>query len=233
MLIFPFCSSLANIRVLPALLKIMRIIFALRTSGSLNTINAILGASVIWPDIMDSDKTIDIFDELNDDFARQVLDAYFHTVNFWRECVSAFVTQDDELIKTRVLTRLSQLIELEEKIKQIMETAPDDYIPPACTFMNEHSANKKMFKKPVVPAKRGRKRKPNEDNIENTIENHNEIENSGIAQRKRTSGVNGNQNDYFRSMDPQILILFENSLSTEYPLPKQQIGQILGLLDFR
>lgn len=229
-----FSSSLSSIRVLPALFKLIRILFSLRYDGSLKTINAILGASVIWPDVMNNNDSMDIFDELEDDHARQVLVIYFYTVNFWRECISAFVSQDDPTIRGRVLTRLTQTIELEEKIREIMETAPEDYVPPVCAFLSESSSSARIFKKPAAPAKRAKKRKANEENI-NSEEATFEAEVS--VPRKKASGMKFDsirgQNEHFRQMDPHILILFEHELSTEFPPSKERAGQVLGLQEFR
>lgn len=215
--------------------KLIRTLFSLRYDGSLKTINAILGASVIWPDVMNNNDSMDIFDELEDDHARQVLDIYFYTVNFWRECISAFVSQDDPTIRGRVLTRLTQTIALEEKIREIMETAPDDYIPPVCAFLSESSSSARIFKKPAAPAKRAKKRKADEENTngEEATLNHAEVS----VPRKKASGLKFDsirgQSEHFRQMDPHILILFEHNLSTEFPPPKERAGQVLGLQEFR
>lgn len=64
-------------------------------------------------------RDIDLFDELDDGRARQVLDMHFYTAKYWRECISAFVTQVVPLMRTRVLTRLTEVIELENKIQEI------------------------------------------------------------------------------------------------------------------
>lgn len=128
----------------------MRILYS-RRHGDLTLIDAVLGAAIVLPKIMSpNNENVDIFDELDDDSARQVLDTYFYTVNYWRECISAFVSQNCPMIRTKVLTRFTEIIELEAKIKEIMLTAPDDYVPPVFQFITEKiSGNGVKFKRPA------------------------------------------------------------------------------------
>lgn len=129
--------------------NLMRILQCRLCSGVLTQIDALLGAPIVLPKIMLSpdNRDVDLFDELDDGRARQVLDMHFYTANYWRECLSAFVTQIVPLMRTRVLTRLTEVIELENKIQEIMQTAPDDYVPPICLFSSEKTTPK--FKRPA------------------------------------------------------------------------------------
>lgn len=103
-------------------------------------INALLGAGVILPNNVDPTLDVDIFDEFGEDRGRRVLDMYFYTANFWRECVSAFSNQPD--MRQKVLNRLSEILEWEQKIKDTLAHAPDDYVPPTCTFLTESSVSR-------------------------------------------------------------------------------------------
>lgn len=94
----------------------------------------------------------DIFDEFNEDIGKQILDMYFHTVNFWRECVSAYVSQQNLGIRTKVLTRLTEIIRFEAKILELLKSAPDEYTPPICHFLTTNNnliATVAKFKKPT------------------------------------------------------------------------------------
>lgn len=128
----------------------MRVLYFCRYDRSLSFINAVLGAGVVLPDVMATDSNINLFDELDEDRIRQVIDMYFYTVNIFREFVSAYVSQNERLMRKKVLTRLSELIELEQKIKEVLAQAPDDYVPPACVSLTEQSigrSNVMRFKK--------------------------------------------------------------------------------------
>lgn len=91
---------------------------------------------------MDPILNVDIFDEYDEDKARSILDMYFYTVNFWRECVSAYISQQEQQMRQRVLTRLSEILEWEQKIKEVLANAPDDYVPPTCVFLTESSVSR-------------------------------------------------------------------------------------------
>lgn len=143
-------NALGSTTILASLFNLMRVLYFHRYDRSLNCIDAVLGAGVVLPSVMATDSNIDIVDELDEDRVRQVIDIHFFTVNLFREFVSAYVSQNEENMRFKVLTRLSQLIELEQKIKEVLVSAPDDYVPPTCTFLTEQSigrANIMRFKK--------------------------------------------------------------------------------------
>lgn len=126
--------------VLASLFNLMRVLYAQCHGGNLTSINAILGAGVILPSNVDPTSDVDIFDEYGEDRGRRVLDMYFYTANFWRECVSAFASHST--MRKKVLTRLSEILEWEQKIKDTLAHAPDDYVPPTCTFLTESSVSR-------------------------------------------------------------------------------------------
>lgn len=129
----------------------MRILYSRRFNGSLEMINAVLGSGVVLPSVASSNLMIDLFDHFDDEKAKKIVDIYFYTVNMWRESVSAYVSQNDPIMRRKVLTRLTQLIAMEQKIKEILLTVPDDYVPPTCIFLTESSVSRNnilRFKKP-------------------------------------------------------------------------------------
>lgn len=50
---------------------------------------------------------------------------------------------------------------------------------------------------------------------------------------KRNNDLSVNLNEFLRSMDPDILILFDEELVLTYPLPNELIGTKLGLMEFK
>lgn len=137
----PF-SALNSVTVLASLFNLLRVLYFRRHDGNLSLINAILGAGVVLPCNVDPTENVDIFDEFGEDRARRVLDMYFYTVNHWRECVSAYTSQNDNSMRQKVLTRLSEILEWEQKIKETLAHAPDDYVPPTCIFLTESSVSR-------------------------------------------------------------------------------------------
>lgn len=50
---------------------------------------------------------------------------------------------------------------------------------------------------------------------------------------KRGNDWSVNLNEFLRSMDPDVLTLFEEEIILKYPLPKESIGKALGLMEFK
>lgn len=139
---------MASITILAPIFNLTRILFAERENGSLVQINAILGAPVVLPELLNTDT--DIFDELDERRAKQVLDIYFHLVNFWRECISAYTNQIDPDIRRKVLTRLTELVKIEAKVREILQTAPEDYHPPISNFSVSQVHVRNKVKRPAA-----------------------------------------------------------------------------------
>lgn len=153
LLLITFDSSIASIIVLPSLFNLLRILQSRRNSGVLTAIDAVLGAAIVLPTIMATAQECNIFDEYSEDTCKRVLDIYYHTVNFWRECISAYVSQHEAAMRKKVLTRLSEVIRFELRIKELLRLAPDDfdYTPPICQFSSANNNVGKhitKFKKP-------------------------------------------------------------------------------------
>lgn len=50
---------------------------------------------------------------------------------------------------------------------------------------------------------------------------------------KQSFDVSNNLNEFMRSMDADCLLLFYEKLKLKYPLPENDIGECLGLLEFK
>lgn len=135
-------SALNSVTILASLFNLLRVLYFRCHDGNLSSINAILGAGVIVPANMDPALNVDIFDEFGDEQGRRVLDMYFYTVNIWRECISAYTSQAEVQMRQKVLTRLSEILEWEQKIKETLAQAPDDYVPPSCIFLTDSSVSR-------------------------------------------------------------------------------------------
>lgn len=51
------------------------------------------------------------------------------------------------------------------------------------------------------------------------------------AERKSTEVCE--TSEFYRAMDPDIMLLFEENLVLKYPLTENTIGTVLGLLEFK
>lgn len=50
---------------------------------------------------------------------------------------------------------------------------------------------------------------------------------------KQSFDVSSNLNEFLRNMDADLLLLFYVKLELKYPLPEDDIGDCLGLLEFK
>lgn len=241
------CSALNSVTILASLFNLLRVLCFRRLNGNLAAINAILGAGVVLPHNMDPTMNVDIFDEYDEERARRVLDMYFYTVNHWRECVSAYTSQVDASMREKVLTRLSEILEWEQKIKESLSHAPDDYVPPTCIFLTESSvsrSNMARFKRPGAKRPAVKKKKgiaktqtsqipstANETAVDTVADVT--IQPSARILPKRSNDWSVNLNEFLRSMDPDVLVLFESNLVMKYPLPPEDKGKSLGLMEFK
>lgn len=149
-------SAIQSITILPSLFNLLRILHYRRYSGSLEAINAVLGAAVALPTVMAPESISNIFDELSTETCKKVLDMHYHTVNFWRECVSAYVSQCEAEMRRKVLTRLSEIIRMELRVRDLLLLAPNDfdYKPPLCHFSSTTNASGKSASKSKKPTGR-------------------------------------------------------------------------------
>lgn len=63
--------------------------------NNFSSIDAILGAAICLPKCLNALHDVDIFEDFNKDTSKLIFDMYFYTVNWFREIVSAFVTQEN------------------------------------------------------------------------------------------------------------------------------------------
>lgn len=77
----------------------MRILHFQRNKGNLESINALLGCAIFIPKLQEANN---IFDMYTEEQACKVLDILVYTVNWMRVSISAFVTQDDPMIRGKV-----------------------------------------------------------------------------------------------------------------------------------
>ncbi|CAH2990292.1 unnamed protein product [Chilo suppressalis] len=118
-----------NIGILSPLFQLVQTLHTKQHDGTLSSIDALLGCSVIMP-IFD----IDEIEDLDNIVISNVLDCLIHCVNWFRELLNAFATQEDEALKSKILQRLLQVEELEAIIEQVLVRSNIIYKPPACFF---------------------------------------------------------------------------------------------------
>uniref|UniRef100_A0A182QES9 Fanconi anemia group D2 protein n=1 Tax=Anopheles farauti TaxID=69004 RepID=A0A182QES9_9DIPT len=163
------------ITYLAPIFRLMRTLHAIRYGGPLESINALLGCTIVVPEFYGNGEeeerrfSVDLYDETA---CTLLLDVYFYLDNWLRECISAFVGQDDATIRRKVLERLHELVTLEHRIGRMLErmVADSEYIPPlAADFMEPPAAvatkKLKLFEAPTRAAGRAKGAKAHDKTI--------------------------------------------------------------------
>lgn len=78
--------------------RLLRILHHRQNNGILTGIEALLGCPIVMPDIN--------IEDLDTRGSKQVADCLFHCINWFREILSAFVTQTDKSIRHKLVKRL-------------------------------------------------------------------------------------------------------------------------------
>ncbi|KAI8368444.1 Fanconi anaemia protein FANCD2 [Choanephora cucurbitarum] len=98
--------------------------------GSLVEVDALFGCSIVLFKIDDEH-------ELNTEELEYACDMLFYTINWFRELLNAFMfTKEEENFRTRLITRLRNIIEMEQLMSQLMQQLPN-YVP--LEFQQTHS----------------------------------------------------------------------------------------------
>uniref|UniRef100_A0A8W7PHY3 Fanconi anemia group D2 protein n=1 Tax=Anopheles coluzzii TaxID=1518534 RepID=A0A8W7PHY3_ANOCL len=229
---------------LAPIFRLMRSLHFVRYGGVLESINALLGCMVVVPEFYGVGEeeerrfSVDTYDETT---CTLLLDIYFHLSNWFRECVSAFVGQDDASIRKKVLERLPELVTLEHRLGRMLERmiADSEYIPPlASDFMDPPAAATKKLKPLESSSTRGRPKAGAHDrtvNLDAPLSTQ-----TAAATAPATVGQFNEQSlllrcSYaLRRMDPELVRLFTVELvpARVLELPEQR-GTHLALAEYR
>ncbi|KAM8706214.1 hypothetical protein ACLKA7_010484 [Drosophila subpalustris] len=132
----PNSDASCSIFVLAPLFNLVSVLHNQRYQYSLEVINALLGCAIILPSFFDDANYVAIFDNYDEDLQKQILNIYFHTVNWIRVTICAFASQKHGATRKRVLMRLADLICIEQRLKLLLSHAPVGFVPPPCQFLN-------------------------------------------------------------------------------------------------
>lgn len=228
----------------------MRILHFHRCNGNLESINAVLGCPIIFPQFTDSPE-----DVMLDNVEQRIylMDIFFYTANWFREVVCAFATQRELNIRKKVLMRLADLISLERNIRNLLPTMPKSYNPPACHFMtmDKNDVVERLKKSAKLASSSSQKKK--DDNAPQTslqIPNNSTMmaadrtgnQTLGLtmqttrAEEKKNSSLSVGfygAKEIYRQLDPDIMMLLNEALATNYPLKTEQVGKYLGLDEYQ
>lgn len=120
----PIYRACDSIYVLAPLFNYVRVLYKHRHQDSLESINALLGCAIVLPSFFEDDNYVSVFENFEAEQQKDILSIYFHTVNWMRVSISAFASQRDPPTRRRVLSRLGELIRIEQRMKPLWRERP-------------------------------------------------------------------------------------------------------------
>lgn len=117
------------IGILSPLFQLVQTLHSKQHEGNLSSIDALLGCPVVMPKF-----DIDMVEDMDSVAIINILDCLIHCINWFRELLNGFATQDDDDLKAKTLKRVLQIEELEIFVKEILIKSKISYKPPVCTF---------------------------------------------------------------------------------------------------
>lgn len=137
-------ESEVYVGILSPLFQLVQILHYKQRKGNLSSIDALLGCPVIMPKF-----NVDLIEDMDLTAITNILDCLIHCINWFRELLNAFASQDDEDLKTKILKRLLQVEELEKVVTEILIKSKISYKPPVCTFNVNKYTGETVERKPI------------------------------------------------------------------------------------
>uniref|UniRef100_A0A6P4EZY6 Fanconi anemia group D2 protein n=1 Tax=Drosophila rhopaloa TaxID=1041015 RepID=A0A6P4EZY6_DRORH len=234
----PKAKACDSIYVLAPLFNCVRVLYKHRHHDSLENINALLGCAIVLPSFFEADNYLAVFDNFATDQQNDILCIYFHTVNWMRVSISAFASQRDPATRRRVLSRLGELIRIEQRIKPLLARAPSDFVAPPYQFLTnakQSAMNQKRQGAKAAAKHNATATEPDLTGNQTTIADF--TIKVGPCKSIKTKidfeQMYGTREKY-RPMEVEIIMLLvEQKLVLTHQLEKDQVGEFLGLLEFR
>lgn len=238
--------------LLSSIFYLLRVVKILEDKGSLVSINALLGCSTSLPKIFETvDESTEIFQDYPFEQAKLFMDIYFYYANWIRELISAFSTQNDRGTREKVLKRLTELIKLEKHIKLILMKTPAQYHPPVCDFRAEikpKTAFKALpapkAKKPAKPSKKKTNETEADENMSilGTMNPTQKAANASTSKLLHSTKSKATFNEFdivygqkeqYRQLGPDVMLLLLERFEPTCSLDNDEIGNCIGLLEFK
>ncbi|EDV48341.1 Fanconi anemia group D2 protein [Drosophila erecta] len=234
----PKAKACDSIYMLAPLFNCVRVLYKHRHHDSLENINALLGCAIVLPSFFEDDNYVPVFDNFEAEQQKDILSIYFHTVNWMRVSISAFASQRDAPTRRRVLSRLGELIRIEQRIKPLLARAPDDFVAPPYQFLTNAKLSTQNLKRPgPKPAAKMNATLPEPDLTGNqtTIADFTiKVGPCKTIKTKTDFEQMYGPRERYRPMEVEIIMLLvEQKFVLNHQLEKEQVGEFLGLLELR
>lgn len=234
----PKVKACDSIYVLAPLFNYVRVLYKHRHQDSLESINALLGCAIVLPSFFEDDNYVSVFENFEAEQQKDILSIYFHTVNWMRVSISAFASQRDPPTRRRVLSRLGELIRIEQRMKPLLARAPVDFVAPPYQFLTNVKLSNQNQKRPgPKPAAKLNATLPEPDLTGNQPSIADFTIKVGQCKTVKTrtdfEQMYGPRERY-RPMEVEIIMLLvEQKFVLNHQLEEEQMGEFLGLLELR
>ncbi|XP_063989398.1 Fanconi anemia group D2 protein homolog [Diachasmimorpha longicaudata] len=181
--------------IAPCLFRLVRIGYVhISENHDLDEVSAVLGTGIMMPKDMDIPDT-------------RTLDLMFYCINWYRELISAYITEEGSLMKKQVVQRLDDLMLLQGELSSLLPLAEPRYQPPPCYFHKfPPPAFNRMEKK--VGKKAGKKKDSDKNTTAaGTIPEWESWENGSLMTIKNPM--------YFRRLDATIVHFLDAEISSD------------------
>ncbi|XP_015929151.1 Fanconi anemia group D2 protein [Parasteatoda tepidariorum] len=192
--------------------------------GNLEQIDALLGCSIMLPDLR-----IQKFSVLSTAEKHLLLNTLFYCINWVRENINAFATTTDVDIRCNVLTRLQLLIGMENLVCKYLAEC-NGYSPPVANFDFEEThltlklPNKKGVKRSGKGKKgKNKKSKKDESTDQTTLENQDTSLKSKSSDSESEEEIKSNLDlelkiskslqPFFRELDIDVFTLLQSDIT--------------------
>ncbi|KAG8436234.1 hypothetical protein GDO86_007366 [Hymenochirus boettgeri] len=209
---------------LPPFFRLLRLCIEEQHDGDLGEIDALLGCPLYLTDLEITEK-MESLSKQEREFLCALL---FFAINWFREIVNAFSTQQDTEMKVKVLTRLQNITWLQSVLEKCLAVTPG-YIPPAANFDSEpfDVIPSAVVSVPAKKAKKGKKQtsagSKNSSADSSQLEEHQETEHSEAEktqpekEKEESSKPSINIHNYrafFRELDLETFTILQCGLLT-------------------
>ncbi|XP_050307221.1 Fanconi anemia group D2 protein isoform X2 [Anthonomus grandis grandis] len=208
-----------KILLLAPYFRVLRLLH-FRQHEHLSEIDALLGCGVILPDVED-------VDDLDPTQIKYVVDCLFYCANWFREVISAFVSQKDLKIQERVVKRLQNLIEVEKKMVEYLKHVSGHNLP-LSYFDSLHNVSKQLAIKSDKPAKPPKKKFKSAAVVNETQNNTTATTSQDLSRSVATSSKKAAQHQsqhiQLRQLDTDLIRLIKYPLNIN--ASREQSGKI-------
>ncbi|CAH1783101.1 unnamed protein product [Owenia fusiformis] len=201
--------------------RLLRVCEQKQRNGNLEEIDALLGCPVN----MFKMEILSKVESLSSTEKELICSSMFYLVNWFREVVNAFASQDDPEMKGKVISRLQAITTIHKQLEKCLSVV-GKYVPPVCHFAAEDSLLPTVSKPPQAarnPKKALNKRK--RDSPDTTIDSQTsqttQLNKSTEDDKVPSNGPSisiANYKYYFRELDMSVFSILSTTFITKAAL---------------